>query len=134
MPCYQYRNEITAINRYSRTMKTEWHRVEDPRAQQVLAQDGLTEILVSRKRLVLVRWQEQFYCLDARCPHQGGPLGGGYLEKNGELVCPWHRFRFDICSGSGSSGGYFVNTYPVKWENGQLQVALPMRAWWQWSL
>ena len=115
-------------------MKTAWHPVEDPRAQAVWAQQkaDLAEIRVGGKRLVLVRWQEQLYCLDARCPHQGGPLGGGQLTKNGELVCPWHRFRFDVCSGSGSSGGYFVNTYPVKIEDRRLWVALPKKRFWFW--
>jgi 3-phenylpropionate/trans-cinnamate dioxygenase ferredoxin subunit len=113
-------------------MKTTWHPVEDPRAQRVLGQeaDGLSEIQVQGRKLVLVRWQGQLHCLDARCPHQGGPLGGGYLEKNGELVCPWHRFRFDVCTGSGSSGGYFVNTYPLKLENRCLFVELPKRGFW----
>ena len=39
--------------------------------------------------------QGQYYALDGVCPHQGGPLGGGYLH--GCIVtCPWHGWRFDI--------------------------------------
>jgi nitrite reductase/ring-hydroxylating ferredoxin subunit len=37
-----------------------------------------------------------------RCPHLGlsltkGP--GGLHAEDGEIVCPWHSSRFDLCSG-----------------------------------
>jgi nitrite reductase/ring-hydroxylating ferredoxin subunit len=38
------------------------------------------------------------HALDNNCPHNGGPLGRGVLE-GGELVCPWHSWRWDVSSG-----------------------------------
>ncbi|MEX2533889.1 MAG: thiamine pyrophosphate-dependent enzyme [Nitriliruptoraceae bacterium] len=37
--------------------------------------------------------------LDNRCPHQGGPLGEGSIEK-GWLRCPWHGFDYSPCNGT----------------------------------
>jgi phenylpropionate dioxygenase-like ring-hydroxylating dioxygenase large terminal subunit len=34
------------------------------------------------------------------CPHMGGPLDSGQIA-NGEVICPWHRFRFDLSTGQG---------------------------------
>lgn len=115
--------------------KTEWHVVEDPRAKQVWDQteDQLVEIFVNKKKLVLVRWQGQLYCLDARCPHAGGPLGAGAIGDAGELVCPWHRFRFDLSSGTCAKGGYYVNTYPVKIEDRRLMIAFPKKSFWRFG-
>ena len=36
----------------------------------------------------------------AVCPHMGGPLDQGRVE-NGEVVCPWHRYRYDLTTGEG---------------------------------
>lgn len=38
------------------------------------------------------------------CPHQQGPLAGG-IDANGELVCPWHGYRFDVATGECTTGG-----------------------------
>jgi Rieske Fe-S protein len=34
------------------------------------------------------------------CPHMGGPLDQGRIQ-NGEITCPWHRYRFDLRNGEG---------------------------------
>jgi len=56
----------------------------------------------------------QFYALNNRCPHQGGPLCRGELTglitssapgryaytRPGEIIrCPWHAWEFDITTG-----------------------------------
>jgi len=43
--------------------------------------------------------ENEFYAIDNTCPHQGGPLGEGYLE-NYTLTCPWHAWTFDVRNGS----------------------------------
>ena len=34
-------------------------------------------------------------CHTSICPHQGADLGYGYLNKNKDIVCPYHGFVFD---------------------------------------
>jgi nitrite reductase/ring-hydroxylating ferredoxin subunit len=86
---------------------------------------------VDKKRLCLAYHQSHWYALDARCPHANGPLAGGYLEA-GSVVCPWHRFAFDLQTGQSESGGYYVNTYPIKVKDQRLWVQLDTRKrWWQ---
>ncbi len=48
--------------------------------------------------VVLVRLDDQFYCIDDLCTHDGGTLGDGELEGNC-LVCSRHGARFDVRSG-----------------------------------
>ncbi|MDE3018945.1 MAG: Rieske (2Fe-2S) protein [Nitrospirota bacterium] len=38
------------------------------------------------------------YALDNCCPHAGGPLGEGTL-KGRHVECPWHGWRFNVCTG-----------------------------------
>ena len=55
-------------------------------------------IEVGGKEVALFNEDGQFYALDNTCPHQGGPLGDGYLE-GGIVTCPWHGWQYDVKSG-----------------------------------
>ena len=39
-----------------------------------------------------------FHVLDGICPHAGGPLGKGTLDRN-IVTCPWHGWQFQVDSG-----------------------------------
>ena len=40
-----------------------------------------------------------FKAIDDMCPHMGASLSEGHFE-NGEVLCPWHAWRFSIDDGS----------------------------------
>ena len=67
----------------------------------------------------------QYAALDNKCPHQGGPLGEGSIEK-GLLRCPWHGWDYDPITGR--SPGAFddgVDTYEVEVREDGVYVGLP---------
>jgi nitrite reductase/ring-hydroxylating ferredoxin subunit len=37
------------------------------------------------------------------CPHWLGPLDGA-VDGDGSVTCPWHGYRFDVCTGRSSDG------------------------------
>jgi thiamine pyrophosphate-dependent acetolactate synthase large subunit-like protein/nitrite reductase/ring-hydroxylating ferredoxin subunit len=53
--------------------------------------------------MALTHIDGEYHAMDNRCPHQGGPLGEGSIEKSkhGEclLRCPWHGWDFDPKTG-----------------------------------
>ncbi|MGY1884101.1 Rieske 2Fe-2S domain-containing protein [Blastococcus sp. SYSU DS0753] len=53
--------------------------------------------------VVLVATGGAVQAVGGRCPHQGGPLGEGWLHR-GDLVCPWHGSRFDLATGEPAQG------------------------------
>ncbi len=68
------------------------------------------------KLIALFKVQGAVYALDNTCPHQGGPLGEGYLDGS-EVTCPWHAWTFDVKTGDcQSSPGFKQPTYKVKVE------------------
>jgi pyruvate oxidase len=75
--------------------------------------------------LCLTHYQGQYGALDNACPHQGGPLGEGSIEK-GWLRCPWHGWDYDPLTGQ-SPGGYDdgVESHPVEIRDGAVWVGLP---------
>lgn len=82
-------------------------------------------VTADHKELALTRYDGQIAALDNKCPHQGGPLGEGSIEK-GLLRCPWHGWDFHPTTGK-PPGGYDdgVATYKVKLEAGAVYVAIP---------
>ena len=63
-----------------------------------------------------------FHAVDGICPHQGGPLGEGYLQGT-VVTCPWHFWQFDVVKGHAPDfpeAG--ITRFPVKVENGDVFV------------
>ena len=56
------------------------------------------KFVVAGKDIALVRRNEQIIAVGDRCPHAGGSLSRGWVDDNA-LVCPLHRWRFELASG-----------------------------------
>ena|SRR3989338_5899477 len=56
-------------------------------------------VKVKDKELALFNIDGNFYCIDNKCSHVGGPLCEGELEGF-NITCPWHGGEFDVRDGS----------------------------------
>ncbi len=56
------------------------------------------ELLVDGRSLVLVHLPDGFFALEGTCPHLGGILADGTIERD-RLVCPEHMAAYDIRTG-----------------------------------
>ena len=66
----------------------------------------------------------QFYAIDDKCPHRGGPLGAGTLQ-DGQLFCPLHGWAFDPKTGAClTRPDRPVKSYPTRVQDGQVQICL----------
>ena len=48
--------------------------------------------------MAIFRLGERLVCAQAFCPHLLGPLFQGSVV-DGKVTCPWHQWRFDLCTG-----------------------------------
>ena len=55
-------------------------------------------VVADGRELALFNVDGKFFATDNICPHQGGPLGEGMLS-GAVVTCPWHGWRFDVCTG-----------------------------------
>jgi 3-phenylpropionate/trans-cinnamate dioxygenase ferredoxin subunit len=92
---------------------------------------------VGKSEILLARIGDDFYAIDNRCPHMGGSLAEGTLEKT-VVTCPLHHSQFDLVDGhavrwtdwSGIKLSMArvlksprpVNSYKVKVEGGKVLV------------
>lgn len=65
----------------------------------------------------------QYSALDNYCLHRGAPLGQGVI-KEGKIVCPWHGWKFDACTGQLGRGERKVATYTVKIEGDDVWIEI----------
>jgi thiamine pyrophosphate-dependent acetolactate synthase large subunit-like protein/nitrite reductase/ring-hydroxylating ferredoxin subunit len=79
---------------------TTWFRVADV---DDLPAGRVRTVLAGRRSIVLTRVGDAYGALDNKCPHQGGPLGEGSIEK-GWLRCPWHGYDYDPLTGTPPPG------------------------------
>jgi len=64
--------------------------------------------------MCLVGYEGEIFALSSKCPHAGGDLTSGWC-KNEKLICPVHRYSYDLKTGKGSEGqNDYINTYPVE--------------------
>ncbi len=59
----------------------------------------VTTVTVGHESLCVTRTEAGFGCLANACPHQGGPLGEGSIER-GWLRCPWHGYDYSPLDGT----------------------------------
>jgi nitrite reductase/ring-hydroxylating ferredoxin subunit len=79
---------------------SEWFKVAEPGA---LADGRVTTAVAGHRTVALCRVGARYGALDNHCPHQGGPLGEGAIEK-GWLRCPWHGYDYDPITGRPPAG------------------------------
>ena len=91
-----------------------WHEVETL-PFSALAENQLTEARAGGKSIGLLKHGGQVLAFAARCPHAGALLCTGWLDAQGRIVCPEHKYRFDPANGRNTSGeGYKLFTYPTQ--------------------
>ncbi len=59
--------------------------------------------------------QEAAFAFAYKCPHAGGILADGYIDALGNVVCPLHRYKYNMENGRNVSGeGYYLKHWPVE--------------------
>jgi thiamine pyrophosphate-dependent acetolactate synthase large subunit-like protein/nitrite reductase/ring-hydroxylating ferredoxin subunit len=77
-----------------------WFKVAD---LDELDEGRVKTVQAGHRTLALTRCNGAYGALDNHCPHQGGPLGEGSIEK-GWLRCPWHGYDYRPTDGTPPPG------------------------------
>ncbi len=99
-----------------------WHRVA---SVDDLADGRVMTVVAGRRSLALTHFNGRWGALDNHCPHQGGPLGEGSIEKSW-LRCPWHGYDYDPVTGRPPPGfSDAPRAHAVEVRGGDVYVGLP---------
>lgn len=95
-----------------------------------LPQGRVKTVTARTVSLCLSHYDGKWAAMDNRCPHQGGPLGEGSIEKGVEgkcwIRCPWHGWDFDPLTGAPPGGHEDTGQtlYPVEIRDNAVMVGL----------
>ncbi|RED12196.1 thiamine pyrophosphate-dependent enzyme [Pontivivens insulae] len=105
----------------------DWIKVADV---EQLPEGRVMTVTARTTSICLSHFDGQWAAMDNRCPHQGGPLGEGSIEKGVDgacwIRCPWHGWDFDPITGAPPGGHEDTGQqlYDVKVEDGEVFVGL----------
>ena len=112
--------------------KIKWHKVFDSveAANNFLEVGNVNSIIVAKKKICLAHTVDGFYAVNDKCPHNGASLSQGRCTKEGSVVCPVHRYHFDLKTGRSKSGlGNYVQPYPIEVRENGVFIGIEEIVW-----
>ncbi|MCA6379763.1 MAG: Rieske 2Fe-2S domain-containing protein [Cytophagales bacterium] len=105
----------------------EWIKVfsAGEEARKKLTENKPQLLIVRGKAICLVMRDGVFYAVENKCSHNSEQLYKGVVNFLGEVVCPWHGYRFNIKTGreAGERSRDLI-TFPIKENDEGVFVAL----------
>ncbi len=84
---------------------------------------GAKVVRVGDRQVAIFKVKEgELHAIDNICPHQGAPLGEGYLDGH-KVTCPWHAWEFDIRNGACTTVPQDrIKSYKIKLEGDDILI------------
>ena len=112
--------------------KIKWYKLFDSvaDANACVAIGSVTTVVVRNKKVCVAHTSEGFFAVNDKCPHNGASLGSGFCTAEGSVVCPMHRYHFDLKTGRAKSGlGDFVQPYPIETRDDGIFIGFSELVW-----
>ena len=95
--------------------KYTWYKIAGTIREINFSPEGLVHLEVANKDICIAIHDNNLHACTQKCPHAGGDLSQGWLDAIGNIVCPLHRYKYDLKNGRNISGeGYYLKTYPIE--------------------
>ncbi len=92
-----------------------WHKIADHINELDFGDNNIATAYLHDKKICIGRFKELVFAFAYKCPHAGGIMADGFIDALGNVVCPLHRYKFDIRNGRNVSGeGYYLKNWPVE--------------------
>lgn len=112
--------------------KINWYKLFESieAGNQMVSVGRVTTLYVGKKKICIAHTKEGFFAVNDKCPHNGASLGNGYCTDEGSVVCPMHRYHFDLKTGRAKSGlGDFVQPYPIEVRENAVFIGFEEVSW-----
>lgn len=84
--------------------------------------DSAQEFVVGERTICVAKVNGEYRALDNVCPHEGGPLGQGFVDGT-KIVCPWHGWEVEAKTGN-ANGDPAVPVYELRIQGDDVLVKL----------
>ncbi len=105
--------------------KYTWHKIADHINEIAFEENHIGVVEVAGKKICIALLNDEVFAFAFKCPHAGGILADGFIDALGNVVCPNHRYKYNLQSGHNVSGeGYYLKHWPVELRNDGVYVGL----------
>jgi len=109
--------------------KYSWHKIADHINELDFSDNNIAVAELKGKKICIAKFNSAVFAFAYKCPHAGGILAEGYIDALGHIVCPRHRYKYDMSNGRNISGeGYYLKHWPVEIRDEKVYVGMPARA------
>ena len=113
--------------------KYKWYKIADAIAELQFDVNNILQVEVAGKKICIIKMKEGLAACAAKCPHAGGNMVEGFLDKNGNIVCPVHRYAFSFENGRDVTGeGYYLKIYPVQVNDAGILLGIEEGGFFSW--
>lgn len=96
-----------------------------------VTKNTMVPFTIRGEKICVTRTDKGLYAFQEKCPHNGASLLHGFCTKNNEIVCPLHRYSFDLDTGKATSGGaYAIRLYPLETRSDGIYLGIKAK-WWE---
>ena len=95
--------------------KESWVKIAANKDEIIFNENNIACIEIEGKFICLIKTINGLKACSSKCPHAGGDLSAGFLDKRENIICPVHNYRFNLNNGGDTnSEGYFLKIFRVK--------------------
>ena len=92
-----------------------WHKIAESENELAFAPNRIAVIEVKNKKICIGKHLDSLFAFAYTCPHASGIMADGHIDALGNIVCPVHRYKFNLVNGHNTSGeGYYLKRWPVE--------------------
>lgn len=93
----------------------DWQKIAEHPNELNFQENNIAIADVNGKKICIGRYQEKLFAFAYKCPHAGGIMADGFIDALGNVVCPLHRYKYDMKNGRNVSGeGYYLRHWSVE--------------------
>ncbi len=107
-----------------------WFKVADSINQIDWQQNDLAIAEAGGKKITMAKVGNNVFACAYKCPHASGVLADGFIDALGNIVCPLHRFKFNLSNGRNVSGeGYYLKVFAIEEREAGIFVGFEENSW-----
>lgn len=114
--------------------KYKWYKIAGEESELNFGSNNLLEINIAGKTICIAKGKNDFlYACTNKCPHAGGTIANGFVDLLNNVVCPLHRYKYNLQNGRNVSGeGYYLKTYPLVLRDDGVYVGIEEKTFLNW--
>ncbi len=117
----------------SSSKKYTWYKIAESEEELSFSPQQIAVVEVREKKICIGRYEQGLFAFAYKCPHAGGCLADGETDAAGNIVCPLHRYKFNMQNGRNVSGeGYYLKHWPVEKREDGIYVGMEESSLFGW--